>query len=59
MISTMTRPLDFRTHPDNAESGRGQSAFAASRGAKPKVAQARDGDTSGGIAADRRKRAEM
>jgi hypothetical protein len=39
----MTRPLDFGMHPHNAESGGGQSAFAASDAAKPKVARAPDG----------------
>jgi hypothetical protein len=47
MISAMSRPLDFCTHPDNAESGHGQSAFAASDAAKPKVARMQDGAKSG------------
>jgi hypothetical protein len=47
MISAMTCPLDFCTHPDNAESGHGQSAFAASDAAKLKVARMQDGAKSG------------
>jgi hypothetical protein len=50
MISAMTCPLDFCTHPDNAESGHGQSAFAASDAAKLKVARMRDGAKSCAIA---------